>query len=41
MVPVVALPVSFQTPARSIRPPSSGRPGSRLNIPTSTFARIS
>ena len=31
-------PVSFHTPARSILPPSSGRPGSRLKTPTSTFA---
>ena len=34
-------PVSFHTPARRIRPPSSGRPGSRLNTPTTRFARIS
>ena len=34
-------PVSFHIPARSIRPPSSGRPGSRLNTPTTRLARIS
>ena len=31
----------FQIPARSIRPPSSGSPGSRLNSPTSRLAHIS
>ena len=41
IVPVPGRPVSFQTPARSIRPPSSGSPGSRLNTPTSRLATIS
>ena len=31
MVAASGLPVIFQMTARSIRPPSSGRPGSRLN----------
>src|SRR5712692_5871625 len=35
------LPVSFHTPARKIRPPSSGRPGSRLKTPTNRFAMYS
>ena len=38
IVPEPALLVSFQTPARSIRPPSSGSPGSRLNTPTIRLA---
>ena len=41
IVPVPGRPVSFQTPARSIRPPSSGSPGSRLKTPTSRLATIS
>ena len=41
MVAVTGLPVTFHTPARSIRPPSSGRPGSRLNTPTSRLAQTS
>src|SRR5215472_9642579 len=35
------LPVSFQTPALKIRPPSSGSPGSRLKMPTNRFAKKS
>jgi hypothetical protein len=31
------LPVSFQTAARAIRPPSSGNAGIRLNTSSSTF----
>ncbi|CAM5677919.1 hypothetical protein SGLAM104S_03057 [Streptomyces glaucescens] len=34
MVPLMGLPVIFQTTARSIRPPSSGRPGRRLKTAT-------
>lgn len=33
-VPAMGLPVIFQMTARSIRPPSRGRPGSRLKIAT-------
>ena len=33
-VPEPGLRLSFHTPARSIRPPSSGSPGSRLKTPT-------
>ncbi len=33
--------VIFQMPARKIRPPSSGSPGSRLKIPTIRFAKKS
>ena len=40
-VAVAGLPVSFHTPARSIRPPSSGSPGSRLKMPTSRLAQTS
>ena len=36
-VPELGLRVAFHTPARSIRPPSSGRPGSRLKTPTIRF----
>ncbi len=32
-------PEAFHTMARSIRPPSSGRPGSRLNTPTTMLAQ--
>ncbi len=32
-------PEAFQMMARSIRPPSSGRPGSRLNTPTTMLAQ--
>jgi hypothetical protein len=41
MVAVPGLPVSFQITARSIRPPSSGRPGSRLKSPTTRLAHLS
>jgi len=41
MVEVAGRPVSFQMTARSIRPPSSGRPGSRLKIPTTRLAHLS
>ena len=41
MVAVPGLLVAFHTPARSIRPPSSGSPGSRLKIPTSRLAQTS
>ncbi len=41
MVEVAGRPVTFQITARSIRPPSSGRPGSRLNSPTTRLAHIS
>ena len=41
MVAVDWRPVSFQITARSIRPPSSGRPGSRLKIPTTRLAQRS
>ena len=41
MVAVDWRPVSFQITARSIRPPSSGRPGSRLKIPTTRLAHMS
>ena len=41
MVDVDGRPVSFQITARSIRPPSSGRPGSRLKIPTTRLAQLS
>ncbi|CAM5577006.1 hypothetical protein SCYAM73S_00239 [Streptomyces cyaneofuscatus] len=34
MVPLMGLPVIFHTMARSIRPPSRGRPGSRLKAAT-------
>ena len=40
MVEVDGRPVSFQITARSIRPPSSGRPGSRLKIPTTRLAQL-
>ena len=33
-------PVSFQAIARAIRPPSSGKPGIRLKISTSTFTAV-
>ncbi len=39
-VPVIGLPVTAQTTARSIRPPSSGRPGSRLKAATTTLETI-
>ena len=39
MVDVPGRPVSFQITARSIRPPSSGSPGSRLNTPTTRLAQ--
>ena len=41
MVEAAGRPVSFQITARSIRPPSSGRPGSRLKIPTTRLAQLS
>ncbi len=41
IVPVPGLPVSFHTAARTIQPPSSGSPGSRLSTPITMFARIS
>ena len=41
MVAVPGLPVTFQMTARSIRPPSSGRPGSRLKTPTMMLATMS
>ena len=41
MVPLMGLPVIFQTTARSIRPPSSGRPGSRLKAATMRLEIIS
>ena len=41
MVAVVGLFVIFQMTARSMRPPSSGRPGSRLNRPTMMLATMS
>ena len=41
IVAVFGLPVIFQMTARSIRPPSSGSPGSRLKMPTMMFAYIS
>src|ERR1700730_1727162 len=41
MVAVDWRPVSFQITARSIRPPSSGRPGSRLKSPTTRLAHRS
>ncbi len=41
MVAVPGRPVNFQITARSIRPPSSGRPGSRLNTPTTRLAHMS
>src|SRR5580693_5312356 len=41
IVAVPGRPVTFHTPARSIRPPSSGSPGSRLKTPTTRLARIS
>ena len=41
MVAVLGFLVIFHTTARSIRPPSSGRPGSRLKIPTMMLANIS
>ena len=41
MVEVAWRPVSFQITARSIRPPSSGSPGSRLKIPTTRLAHMS
>lgn len=34
IVPLIGLPVIFQTTARSMRPPSRGRPGSRLKAAT-------
>jgi hypothetical protein len=37
MVDAVGRPVTFQITARSIRPPSSGRPGSRLKTPTTRW----
>ena len=41
MVAVDWRPVSFQITARSIRPPSSGSPGSRLKSPTIRLAQPS
>ena len=41
MVDAAWRPDSFQITARSIRPPSSGRPGSRLKIPTTRLAHAS
>jgi hypothetical protein len=41
MVAVAGRPVSFHTTARSILPPSSGSPGSRLKMPTMMLATIS
>ena len=41
MVDMFWRPDSFQITARSIRPPSSGRPGSRLKIPTTRLAQRS
>jgi len=41
MVAIGWRPDSFQITARSIRPPSSGRPGSRLKIPTTRLAQRS
>ena len=41
MVDVPGRPVTFQIPARSIRPPSNGSPGSRLNTPTTRLAHRS
>jgi hypothetical protein len=41
MVAIDWRPDSFQITARSIRPPSSGRPGSRLKIPTTRLAQRS
>ncbi len=41
MVDVAGRPVTFQIAARSIRPPSSGRPGSRLKAPTIRLAHMS
>lgn len=40
-VPLIGRPVIFQTTARSIRPPSSGRPGRRLNAATMRLEIIS
>ena len=41
MVAIDWRPDSFQITARSIRPPSSGRPGSRLKRPTTRLAQRS
>ena len=41
MVAAPGRPVTFQMTARSIRPPSSGRPGSRLKAATTKLANIS
>ena len=38
IVPWCGLPVTFQTTARSTRPPSSGSPGTRLSTPTTRLA---
>ena len=40
-VPLCSLRVTPHTTSRSIRPPSSGRPGSRLNAPTIRLAHAS
>ncbi len=37
-VPAERRPDSAHTPARRMRPPSSGRPGSRLNTATAALA---
>lgn len=40
MVPLMGLPVIFQTTARSMRPPSRGRPGRRLKAATMRLETI-